>query len=125
MKSRLTRKRVLNSPKFVLTRMHANQLAEASRIASLIYRQIPKEKRSIKLFRSIVGKAKGLLAEGKEKEIVLDLLMQQLFPEKACKAKERKIVKRGKENIRLKTASLDTVVAPYGALTNEYLYNNE
>jgi hypothetical protein len=71
MKSRLTRKRVLESPRFALTRMHANQLAEASRIASLIYSQIPKEVKSIKLFRSIVGKAKILLVEGKDREQIL------------------------------------------------------
>ena len=70
MKSSLTRKKVLESPRFALTRMHAGQLAEASRIASIIYRQVPKEERNIKLFRSIVGKAKMLLKEGKEKEEV-------------------------------------------------------
>ena len=75
MKSRLTRGRVLKSPRFALTRMHANQLAEASRIASLVYRQIPKEEKSIKLFRSIVGKAKVMLSEGKEKEEVLEALL--------------------------------------------------
>ena len=74
MKSSLSRKKVLNSPRFARTRMHANQLAEASRIASVVYRQIPKEERSIKLFRTIVGKAKLLLAEGEEKEVVLGSL---------------------------------------------------
>jgi len=75
MKSRLTRTRVLKSPRFALTRMHAGQLAEASRIASMIYMQIPKEEKNIKLFRTIVGKAKVLLAEGKEKEEVLETLL--------------------------------------------------
>ena len=76
MKSSLTRKKVLNSPRFALTRMHASQLGEASRIASVIYKQVPKEEKNIKLFRSIVGKAKVLLAEGKENEVVLQLLMK-------------------------------------------------
>ena len=56
-KSSLSRKKVLNSPRFERTRQHASQLAEASKIASAIYKQISKEKRSIDLFRSIVGKA--------------------------------------------------------------------
>ena len=93
MKSRLTRKRVLKSPRFVLTRMHANQLAEASRIASLVYSHVSKEEKSIKLFRSIVGKAKVMLTEGKEKEVVLDLLMKKFFPQKACKPKQSKLAK--------------------------------
>ena len=70
MKSRLSKKKVLTCPRFALTRMHANQLAEASRIASVIYKQIPKEERNIKLFRSIVGKAKVLLWTGKKREEV-------------------------------------------------------
>src|SRR6476646_2080289 len=71
MKSSLSRKKVLTSPRFALTRMHANQLAEASQIASQLYRSIPKEKRNMQLFRAFVGKAKLLLAEGKDKEVVL------------------------------------------------------
>ena len=80
MKSSLSRKKVLTSPSFALTRMHANQLAEASKIASQLYRSIPKEKRNMPLFRSIVGKSKILLAEGKDKEVVIEILMNELFP---------------------------------------------
>ena len=76
--------------------MHAGQLAEASKIASVVYRQIPKEERSIKLFRTIVGKAKVLLAAGKDKEVVLELLLAELNPEtKAIVPKQR--IKRKKE----------------------------
>jgi hypothetical protein len=74
MKSSLTRKKVLKSPRFALTRMHAGQLGEASRIASVIYKGIPREERNIRLFRSIVGKAKVMLGKGKEKEVVLESL---------------------------------------------------
>ena len=108
MKSRLTRKRVLESPRFALTRIHAIQLAEASRIASLIYRQIPKEEKSIKLFRTIVGKAKVMLSEGKEKEEVLNLLLTELFPQKTCKPKRKKLSKTvvsEKGRMILKTSS--------------------
>ena len=80
MKSSLTRKKVLTSPRFARTRMHANQLAEASKIASQLYRSIPKEEKNRKFFRAIVGKAKVLLAQGKEKEIVIEILRNELFP---------------------------------------------
>ena len=96
MKSSLTRQKVLNSPRFKRTRIHAGQLAEASGIASIVYKQIPKEERSIKLFRSIVGKAKLLLAEGKDKEVVLQLLVAELNPQsKTFVPKQR--IKRKKE----------------------------
>src|SRR5438270_2072735 len=78
-KSSLSRKKVLKSPRFERTRMHASQLAEASRIASKLYREIPKDKRNIQLFRVIVGKAKVLLAEGKEKEEVIEIVTNELF----------------------------------------------
>ena len=80
MKSSLSRKKVLTSPRFALTRMHANQLAEASKIASQLYRNIPKEEKNMKLFRAIVGQAKILLAQGKDKEAVIEILMNELFP---------------------------------------------
>lgn len=80
MKSSLSREKVLKSPRFERTRVHANQLAEASRIASQLYKAIPKEKRNRALFRSIVGQAKVLLAEGKDKEQVMELLLSELNP---------------------------------------------
>ena len=98
MKSSLTRKKVLESPRFALTRMHAGQLAEASRIASIIYRQIPKEEKSIKLFRSIVGKAKVLLKEGKQKEEVIESLSQwSMVNVERSKVKEKTLRKAHKE----------------------------
>ena len=81
MKSSLSRKKVLTSPRFARTRMHANQLADASRIASQLYRNIPKEKRNMSMFRSIVGKAKVLFAQGKDKEEAMELLKNDLFPQ--------------------------------------------
>lgn len=81
MKSTLSRKKVLTSPRFALTRMHANQLAEASKIASRLYRGIPKEERKVQLYRAIVGEAKVLLASGKDKESVMEILSNALNPE--------------------------------------------
>jgi hypothetical protein len=96
-KSSLSRKKVLNSPRFERTRQHASQLAEASKIASAIYKEIPKEEKSIDLFRSIVGKAKVLLASGKSKEEVL----AELRPQKGERESERSKVKGEREGERL------------------------
>ena len=96
MKSSLSRKKVLTSARFERTRQHASQLADASRIASSVYRQIPKEQRNIKLFRAIVGEAKVLLAVGQDKEVVLELLLAELHPQsKSFVPKQR--IKRKKE----------------------------
>ena len=95
MKSSLSRKKVLTSPNFARTRMHAGQLAEASRIASQLYRSIPKEKRNMQLFRAFVGKAKLLLAEGKDKEVVLEMLFNELHPK--AKASIPKQIKKKTE----------------------------
>ena len=67
------------------------------RIASQIYREIPKEERNMQLFRSIVGKAKVLLAEGKEKEIVIEILMNELFPKRKFKTSKLVIKKKSGE----------------------------
>ena len=96
MKSTLSRKKVLTSPRFARTRIHAGQLADASRIASQLYKDIPKEKRNMQLFRSIVGQAKVLLAEGKAKQRVVEILMNELFPQ-ANKVAPKQIKKKKPE----------------------------
>ena len=74
MKSSLTRKRVLKSAAFRRTRAHAATLGEASKIASRIYRLIPKAQRKHTLYREMTGKAIYLLREGKDKEAVFQSL---------------------------------------------------
>ena len=99
MKSSLSRKKVLTSPRFARTRMHANQLAEASQIASQLYRSIiPKEERNRKLFRSIVGQAKILLATGENKETVIEILSNVLSPKPKAANKPKQIKKKEPQN---------------------------
>ena len=117
MKSRLTKKKVLTCPRFALTRMHAGQLAEASRIASIIYKQIPKEKRNIKLFRSIVGKAKVLLWTGKQKEEVIESLSQWSKVNGEWSISERSEVKS--ERSKVKDHSTSMLVNEVGRLIGE------
>ena len=73
-KSTLSRKKVLTSPEFHLTRIYANQFREASEIASLLYKEIDEGKKNMNLFRSLVSRAKLLLASGKNKEEVVEML---------------------------------------------------
>ncbi len=87
MKSSLSRKRVLKDPKFLLTRVHAALLGEASKIASRVYRLITGERKKHTLYREITGKAIYLLREGKDKEAAFEILCgQYLKPEPEEKA---------------------------------------
>ena len=96
MKSSLSRKKVLTSPRFARTRMHANQLGQASQIASQLYKSIPKEEKNMKFFRSIVGKAKVLLAQGDNRDMLIEILMNELFPQ-GKKVQVKRIKKRKPE----------------------------
>ena len=122
MKSSLSRKTVLTSPRFTLTRMHANQLAEASRIASQLYRMIPKEQRKVQLYRAIVSQAKILLASGKDKESVSGILSHALFPQ-SKKIKLKPIKKKPVERIYLSKAGR-LVWKNFNDNSNETTYKN-
>lgn len=54
-KSKLTGKRVKNSPELKKTMEYARELGEASRLASELYKAIPTASKSIRLFRLITG----------------------------------------------------------------------
>lgn len=75
-KSSLDRKRVKKDPAFWETRWHANLLARSSKIASAIYRTLPKEKG---LFRKLTGQAMRLLKENKTTEEVFLLLQRPVI----------------------------------------------
>ncbi|PWV51615.1 hypothetical protein [Chitinophaga sp. S165] len=70
-KSSLTGKRVKRDPAFARTMENAGRLKKASRIASVIYKQIPADLRVYKQYRELVGKAMGLLKNGFDVEYVL------------------------------------------------------
>ena len=70
-KSSLTGKRVKRDPAFARTMENAGRLKKASRIASLIYRQMPADSRAYKQYRELVGKAMTLLKNGFDVEYVL------------------------------------------------------
>jgi hypothetical protein len=79
-KSSLTGKRVKKDKKFRLTMLYAGILAQASKIASSVYRQIPKEERKHPYFRTLTGMAQKLLRKGVSAEEIYEQLYDQTFP---------------------------------------------
>ena len=74
LKSSLSSKRVKTSAAFKKTMMDAALLAHASRIASAVYRVLPKERKGRKLYQQLTGMAMQLLKKGITKEDVIALL---------------------------------------------------
>ncbi|TAN01968.1 MAG: hypothetical protein EPN39_00865 [Chitinophagaceae bacterium] len=116
-KSSLTRKRVLKDPKFLLTRVHAVLLGEASKIASRVYRQITGERKKHALYREITGKAIYLLREGKDKEAAFEILCgQYLKPEpteQVASVTLRKDIAAGEKLRNTPTIPLPTLKSTY------------
>ena len=79
MKSSLTAKKVKTHPNFALTRMYANWLGEASKMASQVYRALPEEERKYEMFCKLKTLAHKRVKEGAGREAILkeleDLLM--------------------------------------------------
>jgi len=64
-KSSLNGKRIKKDPAFGETMRYAGLLGKASKIASIIYRNLPKEKKEHGLYRKLTGQAMRLLKENK------------------------------------------------------------
>lgn len=99
LKSSLTRKRVLKDAAFRRTREHAATLGEASKIASRVYRLIPRENRKQALYREMTGKAIYLLREEKGQEEVFQSLSKvylnpEPLPEPKITAKKSRVKTR-------------------------------
>jgi hypothetical protein len=86
--NRLSRKRVLTDAAFAGTRRYAQWLADASPIASAIYRILPPEKRQKGLYRILTGKTLLLLKSGVEKADVSALLLMELETAAAAPAEK-------------------------------------
>jgi hypothetical protein len=79
-KSSLSRRRVLTDKAFTLTMVHANIMAQASPIASAVYRQIPKPDKDFNYFRALVGMAQTMVKLGMNKEEIYEVLYNLTFP---------------------------------------------
>jgi hypothetical protein len=101
-KSTLSRRRVKRSPAFRRTMEYAGWLAQASKVASEVYRMIVRERRRVETYRAMTGMAMGFIKEGMDKEMVKSQLIQkyvwQIIPvkrqvEKIVVMRPRKVVK--------------------------------
>ena len=70
----LDRELVLNDERFEKTRQHASKMGQASKIASVIYKDLPQELKARWVFRSITGHVASLLYEGENPEYVKEIL---------------------------------------------------
>ncbi|HEU4555087.1 MAG TPA: hypothetical protein VFS25_19715 [Chitinophaga sp.] len=76
-KSSLSRRRVKRSPAFRRTMQYAEWLAQASHMASRIYRVFEKQQRKVQVYRAMTGMAINLLKTGMEAAAVQAKLVQQ------------------------------------------------
>jgi recombinational DNA repair protein (RecF pathway) len=73
-KSSLSAKIVKHDPAFDATMKYAALLACASKIASVMYRQLPKEQKSRKRYQAMTGQAMRLLKEKMNIEAIIQVL---------------------------------------------------
>jgi len=73
-KSSLSAKRVKHDPAFDATMKYAALLACASKIASVMYKQLPKEQKSRKRYQAMTGQAMRLLKEKMNIEAIIQVL---------------------------------------------------
>jgi hypothetical protein len=76
-KSSLSRRRVKRSPAFRRTMQYADWLAQASHMASRIYRVFEKQQRKVQVYRAMTGMAMNLLKTGMEAAAVQAKLVRQ------------------------------------------------
>ena len=79
-KSSLSRKRVKESSSFELTRVYADLLAQASRLAAAVYRPLPREQKKLALYRAMTGEALQMLKQGVEAEVISTHLQAYCAP---------------------------------------------
>ena len=92
-KSSLSGKRVKHAPSFELTRVYADLLAQASRLAAAVYRPLPKEQKNLVLYRAMTGEALRMLKQGVNAEVISAQLQAYCAPQVVkVKPAERKRV---------------------------------
>lgn len=75
-KSTLSRNRVKRSPAFKRTMAYAGLLGQASKLAVVVYRMIPRKKQRVHVYRKMTGVAMGMLKTGMDDELVKERLIQ-------------------------------------------------
>gem|GEM_PF-952281 len=92
-KSTLSGKRVKRDKAFTLTRVYADLLGQASRLAAAVYRCSPLEERKHAQYRTMTGEALKMLKEG----VAADVISARL--EQAYVVKEETVVSVAPDNI--------------------------
>lgn len=69
-KSTLNGKRVKRDKAFALTRVYADLLGQASRLAAAVYRCLPREERKHAQYRAMTGEALRMLKEGVAADVI-------------------------------------------------------
>ena len=92
-KSTLSGKRVKRDKAFTLTRVYADLLGQASRLAAAVYRCLPREERKHAQYRFMTGEALRMLKEG----VVAEEISVRL--EQAYVVKEEAVVSVAPDNI--------------------------
>lgn len=75
-KSTLSGKRVKRDKAFTLTRVYADLLGQASRLAAAVYRCLPREERRHAQYRAMTGEALKMLKEGVAADVISARLEQ-------------------------------------------------
>jgi predicted DNA-binding transcriptional regulator AlpA len=81
-KSSLTGNRVKKDKAFTLTMVYANVLGTASKIASAVYQQIPKESRNHSQFNQLMKRGQKMLILGISADQIYEQLYSETFPPK-------------------------------------------
>lgn len=76
-KSTLSRNRVKRSPAFKRTMAYAGLLGQASKLAVVVYRMIPRKKQRVHVYRKMTGVAMGMLKTGMDDELVKERLIKE------------------------------------------------
>ena len=71
MKSSLTGKRFWKDPAFEGSRKSALALGVASKLASLLYKTLPKERKGRSIFQKLTGRIKLMILDHKETEVII------------------------------------------------------
>jgi len=113
-KSSLDGKRVRRDPAFKETMRYAGLLGRASKLAAMVYRALPQEKKEPGLFKKLTGQVMRMLKEGKTEKEVLELL-QPMKVEKVSVP----IVSKKKNTVDKISFADEVLFVVFGEVVNE------
>jgi hypothetical protein len=103
-KSSLTGERVKTELCFRPLMAYASLLAEASKIASAVYRLLRPKRKKIKFYRQMTGRAMSWLKQGMRKEKIVELLKKERglpLSGNSCKGKKNKNIPQRRQGATL------------------------